>query len=236
MGIHDHYNTDAIDAKRIREELNKKESLKRQKQVAKDIADSGYSSGELCEVLTQITSNKDKDETKGPSDNKPLSGGQEDCSNNSSDIHLSIVGRIDLESINQRMHPEKKGKNIRLKKVATELNVGIQTIVQFLSKNGHQIEANPNTRISNQLYNLVLNTFDKERIVKEKSNKKVPIRTGENRVILTTESQEAENTNAINYKKEQAGDDGNNNAKPMGKNARKRAERRAMIATKRLKN
>lgn len=233
MGIHEHYQIDGIDDDRIREELYKTETLERGKQIAKDIATIGYSSGKLWEAPTQIIGNKDKDETKEPSDNNPLSGGQEECQDNSSDIHLSIVGRIDLESINQRMRPEKK-KNIRLNKVATELNVGIKTIVEFLAQKGQFVEAKPNTRITTQQYNLVLVAFGNERVVKEKSIQKESIRTGGNRVILATIK------NIANNKIEQVEDNGDNNPRPMSKNAkkkeRKRAERRAMIAERLLKN
>jgi len=233
MGIHEHYQIDGIDDDRIREELYKTETLERGKQIAKDIATIGYSSGKLWEAPTQIIGNKDKDETKEPSDNNPLSGGQEECQDNSSDIHLSIVGRIDLESINQRMRPEKK-KNIRLNKVATELNVGIKTIVEYLAQKGQFVEAKPNTRITTQQYNLVLVAFGNERVVKEKSIQKESIRTGGNRVILATIK------NIANNKIEQVEDNGDNNPRPMSKNAkkkeRKRAERRAMIAERLLKN
>lgn len=233
MGIHEHYQIDGIDDDRIREELYKTETLERGKQIAKDIATICYSSGKLWEAPTQIIGNKDKDETKEPSDNNPLSGGQEECQDNSSDIHLSIVGRIDLESINQRMRPEKK-KNIRLNKVATELNVGIKTIVEFLAQKGQFVEAKPNTRITTQQYNLVLVAFGNERVVKEKSIQKESIRTGGNRVILATIK------NIANNKIEQVEDNGDNNPRPMSKNAkkkeRKRAERRAMIAERLLKN
>lgn len=233
MGIHEHYQIDGIDDDRIREELYKTETLERGKQIAKDIATIGYSSGKLWEAPTQIIGNKDKDETKEPSDNNPLSGGQEECPDNSSDIHLSIVGRIDLESINQRMRPEKK-KNIRLNKVATELNVGIKTIVEFLAQKGQFVEAKPNTKITTQQYNLVLVAFGNERVVKEKSIQKESIRTGGNRVILATKN--IDNKYDANNKKEQVEDNGDNNPKPMSKNARKkerrRAERRAMMATK----
>ena len=171
MDIHDHYKIDAIVAERIREELGKMELLERQKQIFKDITNSGFTSEELREALTQMTGSKDKVETKEPPDYMPSSVGQKKSSNNTSDNHLNIVGRIDLGSINQRMRPEKKRKNIRLKKVATELNVGIQTIVQFLSTKGHQIETNPNTRISMIEYDLLLTAFKRERIIKDNSDK-----------------------------------------------------------------
>lgn len=211
MGIHDHYKIDAIDAGRIIVELGKTELSDQQKRTTKDIANTGYPSGKLWETAIQMNRDKEKDETNEPYGNHLLSGNQKECSDNSADIRLNIVGRVDLESINQRMRPEKK---IRLNKVATELNVGIRTIVEFLSKKGHNIEAKPNTKITNQQYDLVLAAFGNERVVKEKSNKKDSIRTGGNRVINI----------------------GDNNPKQMSKNAkkkeRKRAERRAMMATK----
>lgn len=74
----------------------------------------------------------------------------------------------------------------RLNKVAKDLNVGIQTIVQFLAKKGYQVDTNPNTKITALQYYLVLTAFEKERVVKEMSNKKEPIRTGGNRVIVAT--------------------------------------------------
>lgn len=137
MGIHNHYQIDGIDDEQIREELDKTETLEREKQIAKDIANTGYLSGKLWEAAIQMNRDKEKDETNEPYGNCLLSGNQKECSDNSADIRLNIVGRVDLESINQRMRPEKK---IRLIKVATELNVGIRTIVEFLSKKGHNIK------------------------------------------------------------------------------------------------
>lgn len=132
----------------------------------------------------------------------------------SSKINESEISNADYLQNRQDFYSNKEFKNIRLKKVATELNVGIKTIVDFLGKKGHFVETNPNTRITNQQYNLVLSAFRTERTVKENSDKKESIRTGENRVINI----------------------GDNNPKPMSKNAkkkeRKRAERRAMMATK----
>ena len=39
---------------------------------------------------------------------------------------------------------------IRLNKVTRDLNVGIQTAVDFLQKKGFSIESNPNTKISDE--------------------------------------------------------------------------------------
>ena len=41
---------------------------------------------------------------------------------------------------------------IRLNKVTRDLNVGITTVVEFLQKKGYTIEANPNTKITEEQY------------------------------------------------------------------------------------
>ncbi|MFZ5552716.1 MAG: translation initiation factor IF-2 [Bacteroidota bacterium] len=62
-------------------------------------------------------------------------------------------------------------KALRLNKVARELNVGISTIVDFLNKKGHKIDANPNAKIDEEVYNLLLEEFQTEKSEKEKSRK-----------------------------------------------------------------
>jgi len=62
-----------------------------------------------------------------------------------------------------------EAKGMRLSKVAKELNVGISTIVEFLSKQGHAIDSNPNTKIDETQYSLLLKEFQGEKLFKEKS-------------------------------------------------------------------
>lgn len=57
IDIHNRFNVEAIDAKRIKEELEHIETKKRQNQIVKDIADSGYSPEELLEVLKNMVDN-----------------------------------------------------------------------------------------------------------------------------------------------------------------------------------
>jgi translation initiation factor IF-2 len=64
-----------------------------------------------------------------------------------------------------------ENKVLRLSKVAKELNVGISTIVEFLAKHGHAIESNPNTKVDETQYELLLKEFLGEKLVKEKSQK-----------------------------------------------------------------
>ena len=48
---------------------------------------------------------------------------------------------------------------IKLIQVQRKLNIGINTIVEFLEKNGHKIDSNPNTRISDEQYALLAKNF-----------------------------------------------------------------------------
>jgi len=62
-------------------------------------------------------------------------------------------------------------KATRLSKVAREFNIGISTIVEYLKKQGHDIESNPNTKISPELYDVLLSEFKSEKTVKEEAAK-----------------------------------------------------------------
>lgn len=54
--------------------------------------------------------------------------------------------------------------SIRLNKVTKECNVGIQTAVEFLQKKGFtDVEANPNTKISDEQYQLLVAEFKKDK-------------------------------------------------------------------------
>ena len=60
---------------------------------------------------------------------------------------------------------------LRLSKVAKEFNIGLQTIVDFLSRKGHQIELNPNTKITGEMYDMLVKEFQAEKSVKEESRR-----------------------------------------------------------------
>ena len=65
---------------------------------------------------------------------------------------------------------------IKLINVTRDLNVGITSVVEFLHKKGHHVESNPNTKISDEQYALLVNEFgkglhdgkDRERFQKDK--------------------------------------------------------------------
>ncbi len=60
----------------------------------------------------------------------------------------------------------------RLSKVAREFNIGIGTIVEFLSEKGIEIEAKPNTKIEEDVYDMLLGEFQSEKSVREDSDQK----------------------------------------------------------------
>ncbi len=45
-----------------------------------------------------------------------------------------------------------EGRTVRLNKVLRELNISLDRAVEYLAKNGHQIEARPTTKISSEIY------------------------------------------------------------------------------------
>ncbi|MDR1719387.1 MAG: translation initiation factor IF-2 [Dysgonamonadaceae bacterium] len=60
---------------------------------------------------------------------------------------------------------------IRLINVSRDLNVGLTTIVEFLSKKGFTIEANPNTKINENEYELLVKEFSKDKNLKIESER-----------------------------------------------------------------
>ena len=61
--------------------------------------------------------------------------------------------------------PKESNFTIRLSKAAKELNVGKDSIVEFLAKKGFQIGSAPNTKISAELYSLPVKEFQGEKAV-----------------------------------------------------------------------
>ena len=80
----------------------------------------------------------------------------------------------------------------RLQKVGKDLNVGIQTLVNFLAKKGYQVEMNPNTKISEEQYELLATAFQDERKVKEDAEKIELTAGGANQVVEAAPKQKVE--------------------------------------------
>ncbi|MBR9920069.1 MAG: translation initiation factor IF-2 [Bacteroidetes bacterium] len=58
----------------------------------------------------------------------------------------------------------------RLVKVAKELNVGVSTIVDFLSDNGFEIENKPTAKVTDEMESALLKEFQKDVAIKEKAD------------------------------------------------------------------
>ena len=82
--------------------------------------------------------------------------------------------------------------SFRLNKVAKDFNVGIQTLVEYLAKKGHQVEQSPNTKISEEQYELLATAFDSERKVKEEADKIELMSAGSNRVVEASQKADAD--------------------------------------------
>jgi translation initiation factor IF-2 len=71
----------------------------------------------------------------------------------------------------------------RLSKIAREFNVGISTIVDYLEEQGHTVESSPNTKIEDDLYQVLVGEFQAEKTMKEES--KLASVTREKRETIT---------------------------------------------------
>jgi translation initiation factor IF-2 len=59
--------------------------------------------------------------------------------------------------------------NIRLSKVCKQLNIGVDRAVEYLASKGHEVERNPNTKISEEQQQLLMDGFQLDMTKKEKS-------------------------------------------------------------------
>ena len=75
------------------------------------------------------------------------------------------------------------GKPIRLGKAASELNVGVSTLVEFLESKGMKIDSNPNTKLEEDQIDLLRGEFSADVDLKEQSKNTVVSR--EKRETLT---------------------------------------------------
>ncbi|MDF3077788.1 MAG: translation initiation factor [Sphingobacteriaceae bacterium] len=62
-----------------------------------------------------------------------------------------------------------EGKSTNLLKAAKELNIGLSTAVDFLGKKGYKVEPKPNTKLSEDMYEVLLKEFQGDKIVREEA-------------------------------------------------------------------
>ncbi|MFN0256124.1 translation initiation factor IF-2 [Pedobacter ureilyticus] len=78
-------------------------------------------------------------------------------------------------------------KTIVLLKAAKELNIGLATAVEFLGKKGYAVDNKPNTKLSGEMYNVLLREFQGDKIVKEEANQIVIGKIRRDEPEVTTE-------------------------------------------------
>ena len=95
-------------------------------------------------------------------------------------------------------------KPVILLKAAKELNIGTATAVEFLAKKGFAVDNKPNTKLTGEMYNVLLREFQGDKIAKEEANQIVigKIRRDESEVIEKTpepvkKSQDFENEGVL---------------------------------------
>ena len=62
-----------------------------------------------------------------------------------------------------------EGKSINLLKAAKELNIGLSTAVEALSKKGFTVDPKPNTKLSEEMYSALLKEYQGDKIVREEA-------------------------------------------------------------------
>lgn len=81
-----------------------------------------------------------------------------------------------------------EGKMIRLNQAARKLNVGIDTVVEFLSEKGHEIERSPNTKLTPDQYAILAKEYaDSAHEKEEASSLSIGSKSGDN-VVIKAES------------------------------------------------
>ncbi|MCQ2973865.1 MAG: translation initiation factor IF-2 [Bacteroidales bacterium] len=101
-------------------------------------------------------------------------------------------------------------KDIRINKIARELNVGVNTIVDFLKKKGFDIDNNPNTKIDATQHSLLIKEFSSdiqakkqmERQAEEEKKRKEAISAENEQKKAANKQQKANTNNTPNDKKE----------------------------------
>ena len=76
---------------------------------------------------------------------------------------------------------------IRLSKVIKDLNIGLDTAVNFLNSQGQKVESNPNFKISEEQYKMLVDEFDTDKKLKKEAEKQ-----SQDRQIKKEKEKEAE--------------------------------------------
>ncbi|MFY8198114.1 MAG: hypothetical protein ACOVLA_00610, partial [Bacteroidia bacterium] len=73
---------------------------------------------------------------------------------------------------------------VRVKKAATEFNISVQHLVEHLASKGLSVESNPNAKISEEMYQMLLRDFGQDKKFKEQASQIHIGKSGKEDVVL----------------------------------------------------
>jgi len=92
---------------------------------------------------------------------------------------------------------------LRLVKIAKELNVGTSTIVDYLNSHGFEIEDKPTAKVSDEMYDQLVQEFQKDRVIKEQADQLIfGTRSSSSKKEATPNSSKSEQTSTPDSKEE----------------------------------
>ncbi|AHM61310.1 translation initiation factor IF-2 [Flammeovirgaceae bacterium 311] len=86
-----------------------------------------------------------------------------------------------------------EAKMMRLGQVARKLNIGKDTIIDYLGRKGHEVENNPNAKISEDQYRVLEREFASSAMDKEEAHSLTIGRKGNQNVVIDADSDEPAN-------------------------------------------
>ena len=137
-----------------------------------------------------------------------------------------------------------ESKQLRLGQIARKLNVGRNTIIDFLRNKGYEIDSNPNTKIDSKIYQILENAFEDSAVEKKvASNIKIgleekailskEINTDNSQMDKENKKDDKENKNQIKIiKKIKIDDPGRKRVASSDQSKKKRRPRKRIISDK----
>ena len=75
---------------------------------------------------------------------------------------------------------------VRLSKAAKEFNIGVQTVIEFLGKKGHEVDSNPNSKLTAEQYALLAKEYQGDKAVRQEAEN-IDLGLGKKKAPITVE-------------------------------------------------
>lgn len=80
---------------------------------------------------------------------------------------------------------------VRLSKAAKEFNISVQTVTEFLAKKGHEIDSNPNSKLTAEQYALLAKEYQGDKAVRQEADN-IDLGLGKKKASVTVEDVKVE--------------------------------------------